>query len=130
MTIDTTELRRLHGAATQGEWTNDKDWPEIVCDHEGGSLGEMTQGFPGKSSDADNGRLVVALHNAAPALFDAADRLARVEAVLGSEEAVEVVARAVGVDKTGRGLRPGEWRGWEDAATAALAALRELIGEV
>ncbi len=71
---DTQELRRLHGAATQGEWRV-AGKKTIRCDD--GWIGDTNW-----RNGPPNAAAIVALHNAAPALFDAADRLARVEAVL------------------------------------------------
>jgi hypothetical protein len=103
MTVDIAELRRLHGAATAGFFV-------------------------------DKRAFSTALHNAAPALLDAADELARVKAVLAGDEAVERVARAwhpilfmgLGDDKCGP-VTAGYRKEARYNATAALAALRELI---
>jgi hypothetical protein len=83
---------------------------------------------PTKTEGKANAAAIVALHNAAPALLDAADRLARIEAVMGSDEAVERVAFVFAdklADLLGLSLSASHS---DKAATAALAALRELIG--
>lgn len=108
--IDIAELRRLHGAAT-GQ--------DVTFSSSGGS------------------EYLGALLKAAPALLDAADRLARVEAVLASDEAVERVALAVlNSDRIAAGLMPQPNRdnipdsdGYVTNARAAIAALAQMVGE-
>lgn len=121
--MDIQELRRLHGAATPGFYH--------YSERNGLSHIFIANKHKANTFSSKDAAAIVALHNAAPALLDAADKLARVKAVLGSEEAVDRIARV---------LWHEEWFGnpgdkWEDVrgywranATAALAALRELIG--
>jgi hypothetical protein len=148
---DTTELRRLHGAATQGEWFQPDGGDGDVWN--GIEVGQLipdrviVQG-PHKPSwvktrnndqwideNARNLAAIVAIHNAAPALFDAADRLARVEAVLGSEEAVEQVALRMLAAELGTNgdyfdhTWGHEREAWMRDARAAIAALVAMMGE-
>ncbi len=184
------ELRRLHGAATQGEWRQREGVDEYI------DAGRTTVAYLLTYNGTD-AAAIVAIHNAAPALFDAADRLARitrakcracddsgwvcethtdrpweisdhpeacgcgpgapcpccrwdmatqhirersdklarVEAVLGSEEAVERVARGLATirgydddDITADGLSP-MWECFVPEARAAIAALAGLVEE-
>ncbi len=132
------ELRRMHGAATQEEWDAD-EFSRIL--HVGLSNDIASCHFADKAQCNDDAAAIVALHNAAPALFDAADRLARVEAVLASDEAVERVARAMyeAVNRSptcwswdDSGLddeHPGARQRFESKARVAIAALAGLVGE-
>ncbi len=139
------ELRRLHGAATQGEWRlyyagsrTSSAIVEVQCDEKTPVV--SWRGFDDScrknAGHKSNAAAIVALHNAAPALFDAADRLARVEAVLASEEAVERVARGVKARRFTRIGRHSTIAHMDaptendlDDARAAIAALAGLVGE-
>ena len=75
--------------------------------------------------------------NALPTLLDAADRLARIEAVIGSADPEAIALAILNSDRAMAGLPPTDNRancpdsdGYVTNATAALAALRELIGGV
>ncbi len=121
MTLDTTELRRLHGAATAGEWRHNFTTKDELCVYsadDDANNNEVIAVMDGCDLHA-NAAAIVALHNAALGLFDDRDRLARIEAVMASDEAVEVLAGAYCNTHGTMGT----------IATAALAALRELIGE-
>ncbi len=68
-------------------------------------------------------RAIVALHNATPALLDAADELTRFKSVWGSEEAVERVSGAISAAMV---QFPGVVA-LETLARAAIAALVAMI---
>lgn len=119
MTLDTTELRRLRG-----------EYHSVLEAHESGLI-RATPEFLRRVETTYG----TALDNAAPALLDAADRLARIEAVMGGVEAVERVALALVNKELWIECRApiskfevGTGGNYRQLATAALAALRELIG--
>lgn len=80
-TVDTAALRTLLAKATPGEWKADRWFVN-------GGNGLVAEAFDGTSDsrrnlqhEKDNAALIAALHNAAPALLDAADRWAQVVAM-------------------------------------------------
>jgi Lar family restriction alleviation protein len=143
MTIDTDELRRLHGAGTKllpcpfcdakpqpvpqngfrqlpkGDWTK-----HIWCENCGAQSGEK---------DMAEDAIAAWNRRANPA----ADKLARWQAVLASDDAVERVALAIlNSDRAMRGHPPVPSRevivdsdGYVTNARAAIAALVALMGE-
>jgi hypothetical protein len=111
--MDIQELRRLHGAATPGFYH--------YSERNGLSHIFIANKHKANTFSSKDAAAIVALHNAAPALLDAADELARVKAVLGSELAYVTVKERIVSNVPF--VTDAHY-----AATAALAALRELIG--
>jgi hypothetical protein len=113
--MDTQELRRLHGAATVGPYsvitTPENDVKVMAFDPE-------SPAFPwhvatvewdcDESTPHDNAAAIVALHNAAPALFDGFD--------LMRDALLDIVENSTDI-------------GAVDTARAAIAALAGLVGE-
>lgn len=82
--LDLDKLEKLYAEATKGEWTHtpddgsgygDKIQPDIACSWVGG----------GGINGSDNAALIVALHNAFPALLDELRALREVEAEVRGE---------------------------------------------
>lgn len=74
--MDLDELERLLATATPGEWAIDGEqskWGANILQREG-ALRTFAHFWADSGSACDNARLVVALHNAAPALIAAARR--------------------------------------------------------
>jgi hypothetical protein len=112
--IDVKALRELHAKATRGEWRACHHWtaePRCGCgEHRGyiwsgdgehviAQMGceadEAGQAYPSPPEDEAraNARLIAALHNAAPALFDAAEER---DAILAARADAEAKFKAAG----------------------------------
>ncbi len=140
---DITRLRALYEAATTGVWEwlpkADSDDREPDPRWENKTEGAFYAGdiclawfgdcetyYPtsGTPPEDYNATFITAAHNTFPALLAAAERLARYEAAMVSEEARETVAAAIcEADLC------GDAYAWADQATAALAALARVVGE-
>lgn len=127
---DITRLRALYEAATGGEWwLSGKSVVRAGAKYDDTWIGDVNW-----RNRTANAAFITAAHNAFPALLAAAERLARYEAAMGSEEARETVARAMckqgGFDPDELMINDGwRWRYYVPGADAALAALARVVGE-
>jgi hypothetical protein len=125
---DIQELRRLHGAATPGKWFVDGPyWNQIIWRDDENRIAFLAHSN-GLDEDRDlaTGAAIVALHNAAPALFAAADELARVKAVLASEETVTRLSQVIAKALTGGSISKPKSIDVA-AARAAIAEIERLV---